>query len=53
MASLEDGRFLHDPLARAGRGNGGAVRAPSREFAEIARFFRLAALWELERLKSR
>jgi hypothetical protein len=54
MASLEDGRALNDALARAGRTNGAATApAPPREFAEVARFFRLQALWELARIKSR
>ena len=54
MASLEDGRALHDALARAGPPVGGSdARPPPREFAEVARFFRLEALWELELIKSR
>jgi hypothetical protein len=54
MASLEDGRSLHDALERGGRGMvGDAALSHSREFAEVARFFRLEALWELERIKSR
>jgi hypothetical protein len=54
MAALEDGRSLHDALARAGRGDGGtAAPALPREFTEVARFFRLEAMWELERIKSR
>ena len=54
MASLEDGRSLHDALARSGPLNGGpAALAPPREFAEVARFFRLEALWELELIRSR
>lgn len=54
MAMLEDGRSLRDALARAGRGVGGAAApATPREFAEVARFFRLEALWELERIRSR
>jgi hypothetical protein len=53
MAAMEDGRSLRDALARAGRGDGAAIPALPREFAEIARFFRLAAVWELERFKSR
>jgi len=54
MAALEDGRVLHDALARGGPGVGGpdAVQPP-REFAEVARFFRLEARWELELIKSR
>jgi hypothetical protein len=38
MAALEEGRVL---------------RAPPREFADVARFFRLEALWELEQIRSR
>ncbi len=50
MASLEDGRVLHDALARAG---GPDASPPPREFAEVARFFRLEARWEMELNKSR
>ena len=50
MASLEDGRSLHDAIARVG---GPVATAPSLEFAEVARFFRLEALWELEIVRSR
>jgi hypothetical protein len=50
MASLEDGRSLHDAIARAG---GPAATALPREFAEVARFFRLEAAWELEIVRSR
>ena len=54
MATLEDGRSLHDALERAGPLAGGlAAPAPPREFADVARFFRLEALWELEQIKSR
>jgi len=54
MASLEDGRSLCDALAPAGPPIGkSVVPAPPPEFAEVARFFRLEALWELERIKSR
>ncbi len=54
MASLEDGRSFHDALERAGpRVDGAAAPAPPREFADVARFFRLEALWELEQMKSR
>jgi hypothetical protein len=54
MATLEDGRALNEALGRAGRGGGGvAAVAPPRAFAEVARFFRLEAQWELARLKSR
>ncbi len=54
MASLEDGRDLHDALARAGpRAGGPDAPPPPREFAEAAKFFRLEARWELELIKSR
>jgi hypothetical protein len=54
MASLEEGRSLHDAPERAGPIIGGiAAPAPPREFADVARFFRLEALWELEQIKSR
>ncbi len=54
MTSLEDGRSLHDALERNGPLIGGPTApAPPREFAEVARFFRLEALWELELIKSR
>jgi hypothetical protein len=54
MASLEDGRSFHDGLERAGlRVAGVAVPAPPHELAEVARFFRLEAVWELANVKSR
>jgi hypothetical protein len=54
LASLEEGRSLHDALARAGPKLGGFdAPATPREFAEVARFFRLEALWELALIKSR
>ncbi len=54
MASLEEARSLRDVLERAGQLSGGpAGPAPPREFADVARFFRLEALWELEQIKSR
>ncbi len=54
MASLEDGRALHDALARAGaRVAEPGAPSPPREFADVARFFQLEARWELELLKSR
>ena len=54
MASLEDGRSLRDALAPAGPPIGkSAVPAPPREFTEVARFFRLEALWELAMIRSR
>jgi hypothetical protein len=53
MASLEDGRSLNEALARAGRDAvASAAPAPPRAFADVARFFRLEALWEMERIKS-
>ena len=51
MASLEDGRSLHEAIDRAGPGVG-AVAAPA-QFTEVARFFRLEAVWELAQVKSR
>ena len=54
MASLEDGRSLHDALERTGADVVGvAAPAPPREFADVARFCRLEALWELAQVKSR
>jgi hypothetical protein len=54
MASLEDGRSLRDALAPAGQPVDKSVApAPSGEFADVARFFRLEAVWELERIRSR
>lgn len=54
MASLEDGRALHDACNRAGaRAGGPDAPAPPRDFAAVARFFRLEARWELELVKSR
>jgi hypothetical protein len=54
MASLEEGRSLHDALVRAGSKIGGRdAPAPPREIAEVARFFRLEAQWELALIKSR
>jgi hypothetical protein len=54
MGSLEDGRSLREALAHIGPRDGGpAAPAPPREFAEVARFFRLQALWELERIRAR
>lgn len=50
MASLEDGRFMNNATARGGLP---VATPPPREFAEVARFFRLEALWELEIIKSR
>jgi hypothetical protein len=54
LTALEDGRALRDVPERAGTAAGGpAAPAPPREFADVARFFRLEAQWELEQLKSR
>ncbi len=54
MASLEDGRSIHEALERAGPGVVGVAEpAPPREFADVARFFRLEALWDLAQVKSR
>jgi hypothetical protein len=54
MARLEDGRSFHDTLERAGSHVGGvAAPGPPSEFADVARFFRLEALWELEQVRSR
>jgi hypothetical protein len=52
MAAMEDGRSLHDAFERVGNGRA-AAPAPPREFVEVARFFRLEALWELARIRSR
>jgi hypothetical protein len=54
MASLEDGRSFHDALESAGpRVSGVAAPVLPREFADVARFFRLEALWELAQVRSR
>jgi hypothetical protein len=54
MASLEDGRTLRNALAPADPPlSKSVVPASPREFAEVARFFRLEAVWELERIRSR
>ena len=54
MASLEDGRSFHDALEPVGnRADGAAGPAPAREFADVARFFRLEALWQLAQVKTR
>jgi hypothetical protein len=54
MATLEDGRSLRAVLERPVLPAGGiAALAPPREFADVARFFRLEALWELEQIKAR
>jgi hypothetical protein len=54
MATLEDGRSLRDVLERPVLpADGIAAPAPPREFADVARFFRLEALWELEQIKAR
>jgi len=54
MASLEDGRSLGGALERAGPPpDERAAPPPPPEFADVARFFRLEALWELAQMKSR
>jgi hypothetical protein len=54
MASLEDGRTFRDALERGGPGVAGvATPAPPRAFGDVARFFRLEALWGLAQVKSR
>jgi hypothetical protein len=54
MAALEDGRSLREVLQRPVLTAGGiAAPAPPREFADVARFFRLRAVWELEEIKAR
>ncbi len=54
MTALEDGRALHDALTRASPSGGRSDPSPPpREFAEVARFFRLEARWELELIRSR
>jgi hypothetical protein len=47
-------RLFHDALERVGnRADGAAGPAPAREFADVARFFRLEALWQLAQVKTR
>jgi hypothetical protein len=54
MATLEDGRTLRDILKRPVLPTGGiAAPGPPNEFADVAQFFRLEALWELEQIKTR
>ncbi len=54
MAALEDGRSLRDVLERPVLPAAGITApAPPREFADVARFSRLEALWELEQIKAR
>jgi hypothetical protein len=54
MASLEDGRSFRDPPERAAAGaTAVAAATPPREAADVARFFRLEALWELAQVRSR
>jgi hypothetical protein len=54
MASLEDGRSFHDPQERAAAGAAAVATAPpARDFADVARFYRLEALWELAQVRSR
>jgi hypothetical protein len=54
MTSLEEGRALHDALTRAApHASAKDAPTPPREFADVLRFFRLEARWELELIKSR
>jgi hypothetical protein len=54
MASLEDGRSVHESLERARPGNVPSIPpALPPNFADAAKFFRLDALWELAQMKSR
>ena len=54
MTSLEDGRSFRDVLDRTGhRAAGTPAPELPREFADVARFFRLEALWDLAQVKSR
>jgi hypothetical protein len=54
MAALENGGAWHDRLAQAGLTSGAAgASSTPREFADVARYFRLEARWELELVRSR
>ncbi len=54
MSDLEAGRSLHEAFERAGPlADGLAAPSPPREFADVARYFRLEALWEMEQIRSR
>jgi hypothetical protein len=54
MASLADGRALREALKRAGFDIAvPAEDVPPRDFGDVARFFRLEALWELELVRVR
>ena len=54
MSSLEDGRSFRYALERATHdANAVAALAASSEFADVARFFRLEAMWELALVRSR
>jgi hypothetical protein len=54
MAALEDGRAVHDAVARADPRQGTPdASTPPPEFAEVTRFFRLEARWEVELIRSR
>jgi hypothetical protein len=54
MAALEEGRALRDAVGWAGLPDGGRTAlAPPRDLADVARFFRLEALWDLAQIKSR
>ena len=51
---LEDGRAFADALERTGpRGPGADALALPREFTDVARFFRLDALWQVAQARSR
>jgi hypothetical protein len=54
MSALETGRFLHDALKRAGRPADQPVEMTRlRDFAEIARFFRIDAESRLSKASSK
>jgi hypothetical protein len=54
MTSLEDGRAFREANERADSGAPGAAAvAPPREFTDVASFFRLQAMWDLDQIRSR
>jgi hypothetical protein len=53
MASLEDGPALRDAGHRASAHAVRDIPSPPGQFADVARFFRLHARWELELVRSR
>jgi hypothetical protein len=54
MAALADGRAVRDAVARADPRLGAPdAPTPPPEFADVTRFFRLEARWELELIRSR